>query len=125
VGEIRSFEKLNAGGVTFLDLDVATVLDDVLPARFGGGPADYQLLEDEDEDGQPRLTLLVSPTLGSLDERDVVETFLGAIGRIGDAERVAQLQWRRAGWLGVRRAQPQLTAAGKILHLHHRRTGSR
>jgi hypothetical protein len=91
-----------------------------MPARFGGGPADYQLLEEEDSDGQPHLTLLVDPALGPLDERQVVEAFLGAIARIGDAERVAQLQWRQAGWLGVRRDRPRLTDAGKILHLHHR-----
>jgi hypothetical protein len=121
VQEIRSFEKLNAGGVTFLDLDVATVLDAVLPARFGGGPADYQLVEEEGPDGQPRLTLLVDPRLGALDERGLADAFLQALAGIGDAERVAQLQWREAGWLGVRRARPQLTAAGKILHLHHRR----
>jgi hypothetical protein len=120
VAEIQSFEKLNAGGVTFLDVDVATVLDEAMPARFGGGPADYQLLEEEDSDGQPHLTLLVDPALGPLDERQVVEAFLGAIARIGDAERVAQLQWRQAGWLGVRRDRPRLTDAGKILHLHHR-----
>jgi hypothetical protein len=121
VGEIRSFEKLNAGGVTFLDVDVAAVLDAVLPARFGGGPADYQLVEEESVDGQPRLTLLVDPRLGPLDEREVADAFLTAIAEIGDAERVAQLQWRAAGWLGVRRERPNLTAAGKILHLHHRR----
>jgi hypothetical protein len=121
VQEIRSFEKLNAGGVTFLDLDVATVLDAVLPARFGGGPADYQLVEEEGPDGQPRLTLLVDPRLGAVDERGLADAFLQALAGIGDAERVAQLQWREAGWLGVRRARPQLTAAGKILHLHHRR----
>jgi hypothetical protein len=125
VREIRSFEKLNAGGVTFLDVDVATVLDDLLPARFGGGPADYQLLEEEDAEGQPRVTLLVDPRLGALDEHAVAETFFTALAGIGDAERVAQLQWRQAGWLGVRRERPNLTGAGKILHLHHRRRGAR
>jgi hypothetical protein len=121
VSEIRSFEKLNAGGVTFLDVDVAAVLDAVLPGRFGGGPADYQLLEEEGTDGQPRLTLLVDPRLGPLDAAEVVETFLRAIAEIGDAERVAQLQWRQGGWLGMRRERPRLTEAGKVLHLHHRR----
>src|SRR5262249_47784638 len=45
---IRSFEKLTAGGMTFLDVDVIRVLEEVLPARFGGGPADYQLVEEEE-----------------------------------------------------------------------------
>jgi len=121
VREVRSSEKLTAGGVTFLDLDIAAVLDDVLPARFGGGPADYQIVEEEGVDGQPRLTLLADPRLGPLDEGDLAEAFLGAIARIGDSERVAQLQWRRAGWLEVRRERPNPTQAGKVLHLHSRR----
>ena len=33
---IRSFEKLTAGGMTVLDADVVRILEDLLPARFGG-----------------------------------------------------------------------------------------
>ena len=63
---IRSFEKLTAGGMTFLDSSVMRVLDEVLPARFGGGPTDYQLLEEEGDDGLSRVTLLVHPAIGPL-----------------------------------------------------------
>src|SRR5262249_41055382 len=59
LSEIRSYEKLTAGGMTFLDSDVIRVLDEILPARFGGGPTDYQLVEDEGADGRPRIRLLV------------------------------------------------------------------
>ena len=48
---IRSYEKLTAGGMTFFDSDVIRVLEEKLPARFGGGPIDYQLVEDEGPDG--------------------------------------------------------------------------
>ncbi len=44
---IRSFEKLTAAGMTFLDTDVIRVLEEVLPGRFGGIPSDYQLVEEE------------------------------------------------------------------------------
>ena len=50
---IRSYEKLTAGGMTFFDSDVIRVLEEKLPARFGGGPIDYQLVEDEGPDGTP------------------------------------------------------------------------
>jgi hypothetical protein len=40
LSRIRSFEKLTAGGVTFADRDVLRLLEEVLPKRFGGGPAD-------------------------------------------------------------------------------------
>jgi hypothetical protein len=49
--DIRSQEKLTAGGMTFLDTDLIRVLEEVLPARFGGAPTDYQLVEEEAEEG--------------------------------------------------------------------------
>jgi hypothetical protein len=52
--------------MTFLDTDVIRVLEEELPARFGGTPTDYQLLEEEADDGQPRLQLLVHPRVGPL-----------------------------------------------------------
>jgi hypothetical protein len=118
---IRSFEKLTAGGMTFLDTDVIRVLEEVLPARFGGGPTDYQLLE-EDVDGRPRVCLLINPSLGSLDLSAVAETFLDAIGGGSGVERVMELAWREAGLVEVRRELPRSTPAGKILHLHEERS---
>jgi hypothetical protein len=118
---IRSYEKLTAGGMTFLDTDVIQVLEDILPARFGGGPTDYQLLEEEDHDGQPRLRLLVNPTIGALDGRAVAEAFLDAIGPGSGSGRMMALQWRQAGLLRVERRAPQATTSGKVLHLHQPR----
>jgi hypothetical protein len=94
------------------------VLEEALPARFGGGPTDYQLLEEEAEDGRPRLRLLVHPSLGPLDAEAVADAFLSAIGAGSGAEHVMALQWRQAGLVGVERRVPLATASGKILHLH-------
>ena len=118
---IRSHEKLTAGGMTFLDTDVIGVLEEVLPARFGGGPTDFQLLEDEDARGRPRLRLVVHPAIGKLDERAVIDTFLSTLGARGGAEGVMALMWRGAGFLQVERQPPYATPTGKILHLHARR----
>src|SRR5215212_9086421 len=115
---IRSYEKLTAGGMTFLDTDVVRVLEAVLPARFGGGPIDYQLLEEQDGGGRPCVRLLVHPRVGSLDEGAVADAFLAALGTGSGAERVMALQWRAAGLFQVDRACPRPTAAGKVLHLH-------
>jgi hypothetical protein len=122
---VRSFEKLTAGGMTFLDSDVVRVLEEDLPARFGGGPTDYQLVEEDavDDGGQPKLRLLVRPSIGPLDEGAVLEAFLVAIGGGSGVERVMELQWRQADWLRVERRAPLSTAAGKILHLW-RQTGA-
>jgi hypothetical protein len=115
---VRSFEKLTAGGMTFLDLDVVRVLEDVLPARFGGRPTDYQLVESEGPHGQPRIRLLVHPSVGSVDPAAVGEALLEALAGGGPAERTMALYWRLGGWLEVERHPPHATVGGKILHLH-------
>jgi hypothetical protein len=114
---VRSFEKLNAGGIALLDTDVVKVLEETLPARFGGGPTDYQLVEEESAHGGPRLRLLVHPALGPLDEAAVAETFLTSIGEGSGIERLVELQWRQAGLPVVERRPPRAAASGKIHHL--------
>ncbi|MBI4574508.1 MAG: hypothetical protein HY713_14620 [candidate division NC10 bacterium] len=115
---IRSYEKLTAGGMTFLDTDLITVLEEMLPIRFGGAPTDYQLVEEETADGQPRVRLLVDPRVGPLDSRAVAEAFLTAISQGSGVERVMGLAWRDADLLRVERRTPLTTSSGKILHLH-------
>jgi hypothetical protein len=118
LSSIQSHEKLTAGGMTFLDTDVIRVLEEVLPARFGGGPTDYQLLEDETGDGVPQLTLLVHPRVGQVEAGTVTEAFLTALDGHGGLERMMALAWRGAGLPRVERRPPLATEAGKILHLH-------
>lgn len=115
---IRSFEKLTAAGVTIEDVDIGRVLDEVLPARFGGVPTDYQLVEEVSDPGRPRLRLLVDPRVGPVDEAEVAEAFLAAIGRGSGSEPMFVLLLREADALRVERRSPIATAAGKILHLH-------
>jgi hypothetical protein len=115
---IRSFEKLTAGGMTFLGADIVPVLEETLPARFGGGPTDYQLVEEETPEGRSRLRLLVHPAVGPLNEDTVADAFLTAIGRGSGAERVMALHWRQAGLVHVERRPPLVTLSGKILHIH-------
>jgi hypothetical protein len=103
--------------MTFLDSDIVRVLEQVLPDRFGGAPIDYQLVEDEAEDGRPRLRLLIHPSVGPLDSAAAAETFLTAIARGAGTEHVMGKFWRDAGFLRVERGAPQVMASGKILHL--------
>lgn len=41
-------------------------------AEFGGGPGDYQLVEEEDGDGQTCLTLVVHPGVGEINEEKLL-----------------------------------------------------
>ncbi len=115
---IRSFEKLTVGGVTFLDTDLIHVLEEKLPKHFGGGPTDYQLVDEETPDGAPRVRLLVHPRLGPLSIDDLRRAFLDAIGAGSGVERVMMLVWRDAGLPIVVREAPRVTGGGKILHVH-------
>jgi hypothetical protein len=115
---IRSFEKLTAGGTSFLDADLVRVLEEVLPRRFGGTSSDYQLVEEESDGGNPVVRLLVHPDLGALDDEAVVETFLEAIGPGSGSGRVMSSLWRSRRVLRVERRAPVKTGSGKVLHLH-------
>jgi hypothetical protein len=122
---IRSFEKLTAGGMTFFDTDIIRALEEVLPRRFGGAPTDYQLLEQEDFDGRPALRLLVHPSVGPVEADAVADVFLSALGEGSGVERVMTTQWRQARLLRVERRPPLATPGGKIQHLHQAAPGSR
>jgi hypothetical protein len=114
---VRSFEKLTVGGLTFMDTDVVRILEEVLPRHFGGGPADYQVVEDATVDGRPRLRLLVHPNVGPAEPLRLIETVLGALAAGSDAERLMVSQLRQERMLEVERRVPYSTSSGKILHL--------
>jgi hypothetical protein len=122
--EIRSFEKLTAGGMTFLDSDLIRILEADLPARFGGAPTHYQLVEEEDPRGRPDLRLLVHPAVGRVDTEAVAAAFIEAISTGSGAERIMGRAWRDGGLPRVERRAPLATASGKVQHLHvSRRNG--
>jgi len=125
VHSLRSDEKLTAAGMTFHDADVIRVLEETLVGRFGGGPTDYQLLEEEDAAGRPRLRLLVHPRVPGFDASAIADTFLEGIGAgPGGEGRMAQF-WREARLLVVERRPPVTAASGKLLHLHSSRPAPR
>ncbi len=111
VDTILSYEKLTAAGLTLLDTDIVKVLEEMLPGRFGGVPTHYQLVEDEQADGQPCLALLVHPAVGPIDEPAALAAFRAGIGADGGV-------WDTPGFLRLERRAPEPTASGKILHLH-------
>ena len=115
---LRSFEKLTAGGMTFLDTDVIHVLERQLPARLGGGPGDYQLVDEELPDGRPGVRLLAHPRLGPLDAAEVRRVFLAEIGRGSGVERLMGQVWSDAGLPVVERAAPYIAESGKVQHVH-------
>ncbi len=121
VSAVYGFDKLTPAGMTFLAADLVRVLEQELPARFGGTSLDYQLQEVEDEHGRSRLNLLVSPRLGPLDHAALVEVVLQELAEGADSRRFMAQVWSDQGLIQVRREEPRLTARGKHLSLDLRR----
>ena len=117
---IRSWEKLTSEGMNFIGADVLRLVDEVLPTRFGGAATDYQFLEEE-EGGLPKVTLLVSPRVGPLDERSVCEAVLQFLGSAPGAGTDYGDRWREGQTLRVVRREPVATGASKVLALHSTR----
>jgi hypothetical protein len=122
---IRSFRKLTGEGVTLLGSDMIRILEDVLPARFGGSSLDYQLLEEEDEDGFTRLSLVVSPKVEIENENEVLPAVLDALRSSSVAADLARSIWSQAQTLRLKRAEPVWTARGKLMPLHLARRSER
>jgi hypothetical protein len=115
---IRSFRKLTGEGVTLVGSEMVRILEEVLPARFGGSPLDYQLLEEEDDQGFTRLSLVVSPKIVLPDETAVLTVMLDALGQGSMAADSARAIWHQARTLQVKRMEPVWTARGKLMPLH-------
>jgi hypothetical protein len=101
--------------------EMLNILEDVLPSRFGGSPLDYQLLEQEDEQGFTRLYLVVDPQINIPDEQAVVDVTLDALRQTSAQADAARSVWQSAGTLRVRRAKPVWTARGKLMPLRTER----
>ncbi len=103
--------------MTFLDTDIIRILEIDLPERFGGGVTDYQIVEEEDEMGNPRLDLVIHPRLGAIDPEAATVFFLERIGRGSGAESVMGRVWKEARVVRILRKPPIPGPTGKILHL--------
>ena len=114
---IRSWEKLTSEGMTFIGHDLIRLIEEVLPARFGGTTADYQFVETE-RDGLPKIDLRVSPRLGPLDQEALLTEVLGFLDRTANAQTTWADRWRQGRTLGVVREEPIPTSASKVLALH-------
>jgi hypothetical protein len=114
---IRSHEKLTSQGMTFLGEELLVLVDKVLPAGFGGSPQDFQIIEEEAA-GVPRISIVVSPRLGELDEAEVRAAALRHLAGAGVAQRMMAEVWGTGDSLRVDRREPYVTAGGKVLPLH-------
>ncbi len=116
IRDIQSFEKLNAEGMTLFVSDFIPILENILPKKFGGGPLDYQLFEEETQT-RTVINLIVSPRVGNIDEGAVIAVILSELRKkTNAASQMAELL-SDAGAFKVKRAHPQWTQGSKIYPL--------
>jgi hypothetical protein len=118
IHHVRSFTKLTGIGMSVVLTDFVRILETVLPRKYGGASTDYQLLEEEDVQGDTRLNLVISPEVGELDDEGVIQTVLDELSNTVHAGRLAAGLWEQAQTLRVRRVHPTSLPSGKTLVLH-------
>jgi hypothetical protein len=116
VRDIASFAKLTGQGMTLVGTDIVRLLEEILPARLGGSPGDYQLVEHEGA-AQTQLSLRISPRAGVSDPAKAKECFLKEIRRFYGGTLAART-WSHAAGVDVTIAEPLSTLTGKVLVLH-------
>jgi hypothetical protein len=114
---IRSFSKLTGVGMTILGTNIVRILEEVFPSKFGGSAADYQLLEEEDSDGQTHISLIINPAVGPIDERSVTAVLLDELRRSPHPGKLTSGIWTQAKTIRVKRMLPKVQM-GKVMTLH-------
>jgi hypothetical protein len=118
--KIFSYGKLTGSGMTLLAAGLLSILEQSLPARFGGVSSDYQLVESEGAT-QTEIQLRAHPRLGCSEE-EIKSFFLSELKRLrggGPASGV----WTQMGTIRVVLGEPFSMGGGKVnlLHLLHLR----
>ena len=118
IREIHSYRKLTGEGVSLVGSELIDVIERILPERFGGSALDYQLMEEEEENGFTRLSLLVSPKVQIKDESQIVPAVLEQLHASSLMADVARGIWSQTGTLQLKRRDPVWTGRGKLMPLY-------
>ena len=116
ISGIRSYTKMKAYGVTHATADVVRIVEELLPARFGGCAADYQLAEQE-KDARTVVVLRVNPRLGAFRAGEVETFFLDEVRKLFGGSLTVRT-WTHAGGFQVVAEAPLAGATGKIMPVH-------
>jgi phenylacetate-coenzyme A ligase PaaK-like adenylate-forming protein len=113
ISDIYSYTKLTAHGASLLGSDIVRILEEVLPARFGGSAADYQLVEQEQK-SQTRLVLRVNPRIGPVSTEEIHRCFLAEVGQLFAGAFFVGM-WNHADAFSVKVEEPVAGQTGKVL----------
>jgi hypothetical protein len=125
IRQVRSYRKLTGEGMTLVGSDMVRILEEDLPAQFGGSLSDYQLVEEEAENGLTKLMLYVDPSVPIADEEKLRVAFLDAMRQNMPSVRLAQAEYRYGDVVQIRRQTPIRISRSKhfpIRTLHKQQT---
>jgi hypothetical protein len=111
---VRSMQKFCLEGITLPADLVHRLADEILPEQCGGAPTDYQLLEEEGEDGWTRLVVRVAPELVVSADKVIEMVHRVLLEASGGAPALA-LRIRCSGVVTVVRQHPRFSQGGKLL----------
>ncbi len=115
VRQVRSYEHFTGEGLNYAFGTLSELVETTLPAEFGGGIGDYQLVEEEDSAGRTRLSLVVHPRIGALDEARVLARLRQGLAEGSRGNRFMVGVWTEAQTLKICRKAPVASARGKIV----------
>jgi hypothetical protein len=111
---IGSYEKFTSEGVTFMGHELHRLVEEMLPAQFAGRLGDYQIVESEGPDSLPRVSVLVSPRVGAIDQRALIDYTTEFLRSSHAGGEPMTIQWRQAKTLNIIRREPY--ASGSKVH---------
>ena len=115
---VRSYEKLTSEGLSFPIAELTEIIESRLPREFGGGPYDYQLVEEEGAGAQTMITLRIHPQVGPVDETQALARLIDELGRADKKQRFMTEVWRQTRTFQIKRIPPRTSARGKTLAVH-------
>ncbi len=123
IREIYSFKKLTGEGVSLIGNDLIRILEEVLPQRFGGSSLDYQIVEEEEDEGLESVTkvsLIIDPRVEITDEQEVIDVLVEELEKTDKPSAMGGNIWAQLGTIRVKRMTPITTGGprAKLLPLY-------
>jgi hypothetical protein len=116
IRDVASYSKLTGQGMTLMGNDIIAILEHDLPRKFGGAPADYQLVERQ-RGNQTEIELRVSPRVGMSNPDNVRRELVKSLRSIYGGSLATRV-WEHSGALRVVEEEPFATSSGKVPLLH-------
>jgi hypothetical protein len=112
VRDVAAISMVTAQGMTIEITELVPLLEEKLPARFGGVPGDYQLCEAE-AGPQTEIVLRIRPGASAAPPNDILKHFLDEVKRVYGGS-LSVVSWLHSEGIRAEVVPPVLAATGKF-----------